>query len=77
MVNEFAVQAGVAETFQTRILDVLPHLWVYWFSSLPPARFRDCISIGCDRFLPNPFWFIMYQSSCYSTPYIDSVMKYE
>jgi len=51
-----------------------------WFSSVPPGKFWDStLKLGHDRFLPNPFQFIIhlspFHSTLYSLSYWKSVVK--
>jgi hypothetical protein len=42
-----------------------------WFSSARPGECRDStLKLCCDRFLPNPFQFIVIQLSSYHRLYI-------
>jgi hypothetical protein len=46
----------------------LPWLRFPWFSSVPPGEFRDStLTLGHDRFLPNPSQFIVHLSPFHST----------
>jgi hypothetical protein len=39
-----------------------------WFSSVLPDECRDsALKLGHDRFLPNPFQFLIHLSPCHST----------
>jgi hypothetical protein len=41
-----------------------------WFSSVPPGEFKDStLVLGHDRFLPNPFQFIIRLPLLYLTLY--------
>jgi len=47
-----------------------------WFSSVPPGEYRDStLKLGHDRFLPNPFQFIIIHLSSYHRRYIVYLLK--